>query len=179
MGIYAKAGANFTPAPAGTHGAVCVDIVDLGEVKTEYQGKARTRHVVKIVWQIDELRDDGLLPFALRKTYTLSLHEKATLRKDLESWRGKAFTEEELRGFDLEVLLSKGCLLNVIHREANGSTYANVSGIMKLPKGMQAPTPTGYVRECDRPQSDAAETAPLPGGGDDWNAPPDDESVPF
>ena len=149
MPIYAKAGASFTPAPAGAHPAVCCDVVDLGDITIEYQGKAKTQHKIKIVWQIEELRADGH-PHQIRKQYTLSLHDKASLRKDLEAWRRKQFTEEELRGFDVEQLLDKPCLLNVIHREANGNTYANVSAIMRLPKGMTAPNVVDYVRECER-----------------------------
>ena len=174
MSIWAKAGANYKPAPTGTHAAVCVDVVDLGEIKVEYQGKAKVQHKIKIVWQIEELRDDGE-PFRLQKRYTLSLHEKASLRKDLESWRGKQFSDEELNGFDVEVLLSKGCLVNVIHRQSEGSTFANVSAIMKLPKGMTAPTIRNYVRECDRQPAEAAPQM----GPEDGYPPLDDDSVPF
>jgi len=158
MPIYAKAGGSFTPAPAGTHAAVCCDVVDLGEVEVTYQGKTQRKHKVVICWQIDESMDSGK-PFLVRRRYTLSLHEKATLRRDLESWRGRAFTNTELEAFDVENLLSVGCLINVIHEVRNGSTYANVASIMRLPKGMQAPTPRDYVRVCDRPptQTDGAE----------------------
>ena len=38
-------------------------------------------------------------PFLVRRRYTASLHEKSALRKDLESWRGRAFTNVELDGF--------------------------------------------------------------------------------
>lgn len=174
MPIFAKAGATFRPAPAGVHAAVCVDIVDLGELEVTYGGKTKRQHKIKIVWQIEELRDDGK-QFLLQKRYTLSLHEKAGLRKDLESWRGRQFTEEELRGFDVEVLLGKECMLSVFHNFKDGSTYANVNAIMKLPKGMPAPTPTDYVRECDR-QPDTSGNAQPP---DDGSYSISDDDVPF
>jgi hypothetical protein len=72
------------------------------------------------------------------------------MRKDLESWRGRPFTQAELEQFDLEVLLSVGAMVNVIHNVKDGSTYANVAAVMKMPKGMSAPAPREYVRECDR-----------------------------
>ena len=173
MAIVAKAGANYKPAPAGTHAAVCCDVVDLGELKVEYQGKAKVQHKIKIVWQIDELRDDGA-PHRVSKRYTLSLHEKAGLRKDLEGWRGRPFNEEELKGFDVEVLLAKTALLNVIHKESNGSTFANVTGIMRLPKGMAGPTVRDYIRECDRTPEETAGTPP------EFDGPPiTDDDVPF
>lgn len=150
MPIIAKAsGGNFIPAPAGTHAAVCVDVVDMGLLEVNFGGKKKTQHKIRLVWQIEEDMEDGK-PFIVQKRYTLSLHEKAALRKDLESWRGRAFTSQELEGFDVEVLIGIPCLLNVIHAVKDGSTYANVSAIMKLPKGMNAPQPRDYVRVCDR-----------------------------
>jgi hypothetical protein len=68
----------------------------------------------------------------------VSLHEKATLRQFLAGWRGRDFNEEELKGFDPRVLIGKGCLLSLIQ---NGE-YVNIGSASKLPKGMEAPTPT-------------------------------------
>lgn len=143
-------GVNYAPAPAGAHPAVCVDVVDLGVLKVSYAGKEKSQHKVNIVWQIEELRDDGKA-FEVRKRYTLSLHEKAGLRKDLESWRGRQFSPAELEGFDLENLLGIGCLINIVHAPGkDGGTFANVASIMKMPKGMATPKPIGYTRVCDR-----------------------------
>jgi hypothetical protein len=49
--------------------------------------------------------EKGEQPTVLGKKYTLSLSEKAFLRKDLESRRGKQFTEEEMKGFDIAKLV--------------------------------------------------------------------------
>lgn len=151
MAIYASAGSGtkFTPAPAGTHAAVCCDVRDLGVLAVEWQGQKKQQHKVLISWQIDEARDDGK-PFLVSRRYTLSLHEKAGLRKDLEAWRGRKFTEDELRRFDVESILGKPCLLNVIHNDSGGDTYANVAGVMALPKVMAAPQVRDYVRFVDR-----------------------------
>src|SRR5262249_13697382 len=145
-------------APEGTHAAVCVDVIDLGMVEETYSGKTQQKHKVEIVWQVDGL--DGGTPFLVRRRYTCSLHEKATLRRDLESWRGRGFTDQELQSFDLEALLSTPCLLNVIHESRNGSIFANVAGVMRLPKDMTAPIPRDYVRVCGRPkaQTDAGDS---------------------
>jgi hypothetical protein len=186
MGIIAKAGAEFTPAPAGTHAAVCVDIIDIGMVLSEFKGVKKNQHKIKIVWQIDEDQANGK-PFTVSQRYTLSLHQKATLRRDLESWRGKPFSEEELKAFDLENLLGAGALLNVIHNHREGSTYANVASVMRLMKGMATPAPRDYVRVCDRPRDGAMVSGPGAGshewGGemeyDDPGAYPGNEDVPF
>lgn len=177
MALMAKAGPNIVPCPAGSHAAVCCDVVDLGLVESNYAGRKTRQHKVKVIWQTDEKRDDGK-PFLVSRRYTLSLHEKASLRKDLEAWRGRAFTEDELQGFDVEVLLGVPVLLSVVHTARQGSVYADVNALMRLPKGMTAPTlDPAYVRVCDRPATDQAGAA---GSGDpgDWTAPSDDD-VPF
>lgn len=158
MPIYASAGSGtkFAPAPAGTHAAVCCDVRDLGILDVTWQGKQKKQHKILVSWQIDETRDDGK-PFLVSRRYTLSLHEKSGLRKDLEAWRGRAFTPAEESQFDVEVLIGKGCLLNIIHNESGGDTYANVAAVMALPRGMPFPTVRDYVRFVDRtPEQEAA-----------------------
>lgn len=150
MPIVAKAsGGSFVPAPAGTFSACCCDVVDLGTLEVNWGGKQKSQHKVRIVWQIDEVREDNK-PHNVSKRYTLSLHEKSALRKDLEAWRGRSFTPQELEGFDLEVLLNVPALVNVIHETKDGKTYSNVASIMRLPKGMAAIQVRDYVRVCDR-----------------------------
>lgn len=144
---------NYTPAPEGVHQAVCVDVLDLGLIKSQFPdektGKDKFQHKVNVVWQIEELRDDNKR-YLLYKRYTLSLHEKAALRHDLESWRGRAFTFDELAGFDVEKLKGANCFINVQHKKSqDGSrTYANVVSVMPLPKNMKLPKmePLDYVR---------------------------------
>jgi len=73
-------------------------------------------------------------PFAIFKNYTLSWSEKANLRLDLQSWRGKAFTQEEMRKFDLKNVLGAWCMLNIIERAGqNGKTYSNVDSVAPVP----------------------------------------------
>lgn len=154
MPIYTSAteGGTFTPAPEGVHQAVCVDVVDLGMKESTWEGKTKQLHKIAISWQISELRDDGK-PFLVSKWYTLSIGEKANLRKDLQSWRGRAFTPAEEAQFDVETIIGANCLLNIQHKESNGKTYANVISVMPLLKGMpKIAASADYVRVCDRPK---------------------------
>lgn len=174
MAIVASKGSSYVPCPAGAYAAPCCDVVDLGIVKSTYAGKEKKQHKIEIIWQTPELRDDGK-PYLVKKRYTLSLHEKAGLRKDLESWRGRPFTEEELNGWDVESVISVPALINVVHNAANGSVYANVATIMRIPKGMPIPTlDPSYVRVQDRPAEGGEATAPQEG---EWQA--SDDDVPF
>ena len=82
------------------------------------------------------------MPRLVSKEFTLSLNEKSKLRQALQSWRGKAFTAEDLQGFDLKKVLGVGCQLQIIHKEgSNGTTYANVETILALPRGRSVPAP--------------------------------------
>src|SRR4051812_42442926 len=121
-----ESGQTFQPAPVGVHQAVCVDVVDLGILDVTWQGVTKKQHKVNVAWQINEDRDDGK-PFLIFKRYTLSMHEKAGLRKDLESWLGRKFGRDEEMGFDVESLIGSNCLLNVTHNRVGDKTYANVA----------------------------------------------------
>lgn len=180
-------GATFQPAPAGVHQAVCVDVVDLGVLDVTWQGQTKRQHKVNLAWQINEDRDDGK-PFLVFKRYTLSLHEKAGLRKDLESWRGRKFTREEEMGFDLESIIGANCLLNVTHNEVGDRTYANVVSIMPLAKGMPILHARDYVRKVEREASgsevartQANEHAAVQAQYDEAHQPPPltDDDIPF
>lgn len=165
---------SYTPAPEGVHQSVCVDVIDLGMLKSRFPdektGKDKFQHKVNVVWQIPDLRDDGKR-YLLYKRYTLSLHEKAALRHDLESWRGRAFTFDELVGFDVEKLKGANCFINVQHKKSDdGSrTYANVVSVMPLPKNLKLPK-----MEALDYQRFVAESAVDPRGAD-HEPPPTDE----
>lgn len=140
MAIIAKQEneSNFSPIPEGVHTAQCYAIVDLGVHYSERFDKKSRK--VQIMWELpdEQFEHEGeMKPRVISKEYTLSLNEKANLLKDLQAWRGRAFTEEELQGFDLQNVLGKGCQLQIIHTEKNGKTYGNIASIMGLPKGMK------------------------------------------
>lgn len=144
MGLTAKdggSGEDFQKAPEGSHMGRCFKVIDLG---TQYSERwDNHNHKVMIVWELpEELIPEGELagqPFAVAQTYTLSLGEKANLRKDLEAWRGKSFTEAELAGFNIANLIGKSCYLGITYNVTPNKTYVNVTSIMKLPKGTECP----------------------------------------
>jgi hypothetical protein len=138
---------DFTPAPEGLHPAVCVDVIDLGMVTTQW-GES---HQIKIRWQLEDDDPKTRRPYLVQRQFRNSLHEKSSLRPLLESWRGKKFTEEELKGFDLERLLGANCQLQIIHRiTGEGGTFANVQAIVACGKRQTKLVARDYVREKDR-----------------------------
>ena len=75
---------------------------------------------VRITWELPtELKvfnpDKGEQPQAISKEFTLSMHEKSSLRAFLTSWRGKGFTEDEAKAFDVTKLLGVPCMLSIVH----------------------------------------------------------------
>ena len=131
-------GGDFELPSAGTHLARCYLMAELGHQKSVFQGKESIKNQVLIAWELNEKMADGR-PFVISRIYTASLNEKANLRADLESWRSKGFTEAELEGFDLKKILGAPCQINVIHKESNGKTYANVKALTSVPKGVNVP----------------------------------------
>ena len=130
----------FEIAPAGNHVAICYAMVDLGQQHVVFNNEEKWQRKVYIGWELsNEQMADGR-PFMVSRQFTMSLHEKSTLRAVLESWRGRPFTDDELMGFDLKNILGKPCMVNVVHATGNnGRTYANVKSIATMPKGMPVP----------------------------------------
>jgi hypothetical protein len=143
-------GQSYPPIENGTHHAVCYSVIDLGTQYSDFYGKES--HKVIITWELPDVRididtDEGPinLPRAVSKIYTLSLHEKASLHKDLISWRGKAFTAEELVGFDIFKILEANCLLQTVQQEKNGKIYSNITAVTSLMKNMSIKKPENAI----------------------------------
>ena len=86
--VLTDGGKKFNPAPEGLHGAVCIDVIDLGMQKTVYGLKPK----ITIRWELDSIDPESGSPFQVSNRYTASLNDKASLRKQLEAWRGRKFT---------------------------------------------------------------------------------------
>ena len=136
---------HFEPTPSGPQIGICYGVIGIGSHEQEWQGVKNWKNQVVLLFELPfcTLEIDGITkPRAISRIYTLSLHEKALLRKHLESWRGKKFTPPELEdGFDLKKLLGKVCTINVVHSEKGDKTYANIDTIMGVPADKKDLTP--------------------------------------
>lgn len=145
MGIFdieTSSGGSSEVPPEGNNPAVLVGLIDLGTHYEEYQGSGYDARKVLLLWELPtEMMSSGK-PHIIGKQYNLSekVGPKSGLRKDLESWRGKAYGEGEK--VNIASLIGKACLLNLGHRKsAKGNTFAQIMGIGPLPKGMSPPSP--------------------------------------
>ena len=127
--------------PSGTHIARCYSMIHIGTVEWEYSGEQKFSNKVRLTFELpNEMREFSgeQKPMVISKEYTLTMHEKSNLRKDLEMWRGKQFTHKELGNFDLIEILEECCNLNVIHKTTKtGNEYAAIGGLSSLPKGIE------------------------------------------
>ena len=141
----------FKPVPPGSHLARCYRIIDLGTQKTTFNGESKFIKKVMFQFEVHSEDDDGPLktdkgePMSISKNYTLSLSEKAVLRADLEVWRGREFSREELQGFELKNVLGAWCLITVTRATGNdGKEYTNITAVSPVPKAMKQNLPTPF-----------------------------------
>ena len=167
MGFIAKdsGGGDYKRVPSGAFIGRCYSLIDLGTQRTEGQFGIKDQHKIQIGWELFGEDDDGqpltieregvTMPMTIKKSYTVSLHEKAALRRDLASWRGKDFTDEEAKAFDVTKLIGAYCMVNVTTSENNGKTYSNVGGLTKLPTALKdakpAPVHKDIIFNLDEP----------------------------
>lgn len=158
-------GGNFKRVPAGAYIGRCYSLIDLGTQLTTGQYGEKMQHKIRIGWELFGEDENGepltvdvdgkTMPMTISKSYTVSLHEKSGLRKDLAAWRGRDFTDEEAKGFDVSKLIGAYCMVNVTTSETNGKTYSNVAGLTPLPGALKnskpAPVHEHVVFDLDKP----------------------------
>lgn len=145
--VATNKGKSIKPCPAGAHIARCYAIVDLGTQPDSYMGTPKDIAKCRIFFEVpgetyvfDE--SEGPKPYGLSKKYTKSTSDKSTLRKDLESWRGRKFTDEEIKCFDITKIVGAPCMINVVHKASKQDStriFADIAAIMPMPKGMACP----------------------------------------
>jgi len=167
MGFIAKdsGGGDFKRVPPGAYIGRCYSLIDLGTQLTTGQFGTKEQHKLRIGWELFGDDDDGnpltidvegkTMPLTISKSYTLSLHEKAGLRRDLAAWRGRDFSEEEAKAFDVSKLIGAYCMVNVTTSDTNGKTYSNVAGLTPLPGALRnakpAPVHAPLIFDLDKP----------------------------
>lgn len=144
---------DFVPVPTGLHLARCYEIIDFGTQQGEWQGQPKFTRKVMFKWEVHSEDEQGKPtvtgkgePMSISKNYTLSLSENARLRQNLRSWRGREFTTEELKAFEIKNVLGAWCMLSIIKTTGkNGKEYTNVDNTMPVPLAIKkAGLPEGH-----------------------------------
>ena len=143
----------IAPAPTGkvypklaadSYTARCYQMIDLGCHQEEFDGVKKDSLTRKIWLGFEfptekEVFDEakGLEPYTMGKEYTFSMGPKATLRKDLTNWRGKSWTEEEAKLFDVSNLLGAPGQVSVTdYTKQTGEPGVKITTIGRVPKGL-------------------------------------------
>ena len=170
MALMVKETKSFDPIPADMHHGIAVWLYDVGTHSYDFKGRTITSRKAILSFEIPDLRieieHEGKtlnLPRMISKEFTLSLGKKAKLRPLLETWRGRPFTSEELAGFDLQKVLGVNAMLQVIHEEKDGDTYARLNAILPLYKGLPPKQPENPIRFFT-----FGESTEIPEGTPEW-----------
>lgn len=158
MGVTATAkgeGKNFELATEMIQQAVLVDVVDKGEVPNKFK-PGTTQHKAYFVWILEELDSDGKNKRVFQG-FTVSLHEKATLRKFVKDF-GCVITKSkdgaELFDGKADVDLDKyiGLKRTLVMSTEDGDTgpFIKILATQK-PKGAGVDAPADFVRKQDQP----------------------------
>lgn len=137
-------------ATAGPCVAVCVDFINLGDCVEQYQNNAP--HVVPkgaLVFQIEETNKQTGKRFEPAVEKSLMFGNKAGLRKLLEAWRGRVYSDQEARqGAPLHKLVGQCGIITLEHKTSasSGKTYANIMAIGPLLRGMAGLAADNYER---------------------------------
>jgi hypothetical protein len=152
MSFVAKegAGSDIPPIPDGLHRALCCWLVDLGRQRSEWNGEERIKHEVIVTFEFGDLShvfdpEKGEERRIMSKFFTLSLHANANLRKFLQAWRGKPFSAEELKGFDVSKVLGASCQLLIQTEETTKGPRQVIANVMPY-KGEAFQSSVGLVK---------------------------------
>jgi hypothetical protein len=134
-------GGDYEKPPPGNHPAVLVAVIDMGHqwqepFKGDPKSKGAWQHRAFFVWELVTKKQSGSTRnHVIGLDLTLSLNEKAKLRKWVEARMGRPIAEGE--NYDAAKELGLPCLLNVV--EKNG--YPKIEGVSAVPEGFTVPAP--------------------------------------
>ena len=135
-------GGDFEVVPAGNHRGVLVALVDVGTHWESFAGKApKPVRKIQLHFELVDEKNSKGTNHIIGAEYSVAGSPKASIRLLMSKWRGKDYGETE--EINLLAALGKSCLVNVANTSGkNDKTYANLAGVSRLPKGMEAGTPT-------------------------------------
>ena len=148
-----KESENIPPLDNGTYMFVCIGVIDIGEQRNEAFKNYSDKVIFIFEIPSETLEIDGeQKPRWLSKEYTVSLSSKSNLKKDIESWLSRPFTEEEVKdGFDLAAMLGRSGQISVIVEDSKDGTkqYNKITSILGIPKGMPSPETSSELISYD------------------------------
>ena len=152
-------------APEGAYPARCYQIIDKGTTFDEKWGNKKRK--VQFLFELPTetavfSEDKGEQPFYVKGVFNLTMGEKASLRKFIESWIGKKLTDAQAGDFDITKLLGHPGMINIGHTGKEDRVYANIMSISPLPKGLACPPAINELLAYDTTEHDESVFNKLP-----------------
>ena len=149
-------GGDFKAVPSGTHIACLYLLVDIGWQATNFGDKEQ----IVLGFELPSCTLDDGRPMIIYRTLTNSMHEKATLRLMIESWRGKQLAPAEAENFDLRAIVGHHCQLSIVHKDSNGTTFSNIKAVTGLPQGLPVPARVNDIVIYDMDEGERLDAVP-------------------
>jgi hypothetical protein len=135
----------YTPKPTGKFKARLIQLIDLGTQTSTFEGKEKAQRKFMLTFEtpentkvFDETR--GEQPFVYSREFTMSWHEKGSLRPFVEEWIETALSDEEANSFDLETLIDTPCEIKTMEKKSktdptrSSVVLVRVEAIKEAPK---------------------------------------------
>lgn len=150
MGVKASAkgeGKKFELAQEMIQQAVLADVTDKGMVPNKFK-PGTEQHKAYFTWILEEVDSEGKNKRVF-ESFTVSLHEKASLRKRLKEFGLEITADTEI---DLDSYIgTKRTLVLSTEDGTDGEPYVRILATQK-PKGAGVDIPADFVRKQDRKQ---------------------------
>ena len=117
---------NDSELPAvGRHPAICCRVIDIGTRSGTNEGGNWSSRYVLIEWVLPHSPKNDGNPVRINRRFPFNFSRTSQLRTALESWRGRAFTKEQLSDFDIRAIAGAPCMIGIKHDRG----YANFDGL--------------------------------------------------
>lgn len=132
-----NSGEGFEKAPPGNHPAVLVAMIDMGTQEENFQGQTKWQHRAFFVYELvnERMKTVPARNHVIAIDLTVSLNEKAKLRKWIEARTGKSIPDGV--EYDISQEVGQPCLLNVVMK----GDFPKIESVSSVPKGMTVPAP--------------------------------------
>lgn len=128
-------------APIGNHIGRVYSVVHMGVIDGEFKGVPNQIDKIRIGFELpNELHEfkegEGEKPYVVSEEYSFMMGKKSNLRPIVEGIIGAQLKDEEAYSFEINDLMGRACMVNIIH---NDNGYAKITATAPLPKGVEAP----------------------------------------
>tara|TARA_R100000458_G_C8183629_1_gene179795 strand:- start:175 stop:744 length:570 start_codon:yes stop_codon:yes gene_type:complete len=116
----------YPTIPLGVQKARCISVLDLGTQENNWQGEISWKRKVWFEWEVPEHTDSNNEPLTTGKFYNVSFYEKSNLSKDLTSWRGKPFSAQEKKQFNMGDMLGQTCQIQIMEKDSGKQQIVSI-----------------------------------------------------